>query len=52
MLGAEFEKQACPALAEVRQMAKGKETELREVKKTLRATKYGIIELENLQPME
>ena len=44
----EFEQQACPALSELRQMAKEQETSLREVKEMLRATNDAIFEFKRL----
>ena len=45
----EFEQQACPALSELRQMAKEQETSLREVKEMLRITNDAIFEFRNLR---
>ena len=45
----EFEKQACLALSELRQMAKEQETSLREVKEMLRATNDAIFEFRTLR---
>ena len=45
----EFEQQACPALSELRQMAKEQETSLQEVKEMLRTTNDAIFEFRNLR---
>ena len=45
----EFEQQACPALSELRQMAKEQETSLWEVKEMLRITNDAIFEFRNLR---
>ncbi len=48
----EFEQQACPGLAEIRQMAKEQETKLRQVKEMLRASDDAVIEFRDLRRNE
>lgn len=45
----EFEQQACPGLAEIRQMAKEQETSLLQVKKKIRAIDDAVLDFRNLR---
>ena len=45
----EFERQACPGLAEIRQMAKEQETNLLQIKKKLRAISDAVLDFRNLR---
>ena len=48
----EFEQQACPGLAEIRQMAREQETKLRQVKEKLRSCGDAVIEFRDLRRNE
>ena len=45
----EFERQACPGLAEIRQIAEEQETNLRQIKKKLRAIGDAVLDFRNLR---